>query len=117
MGVGRGRFASAVNQRANRHDVMQRVEKDLPKILSTLDQSELAVSVTISPTGNVDCEENILMTLIFSIFEPQKLGVIDYHGPHRNYNRERLAAVNLTIESSDQRSRQSALYNYNNKYA
>jgi hypothetical protein len=44
------------------------------------------------------------------------LGVIDYHGPYRNYNRERFARINLTIESEN-RLKQHALYNYTNKYA
>jgi hypothetical protein len=42
---------------------------------------------------------------------------VDYHGPNRNYNRERLSNINLTIESSEDRLRQHALYNYANKYA
>lgn len=42
--------------------------------------------------------------------------MIDYHGAHRNYSREKLGNVSLTIESSEQRLKQHALYNYANKY-
>ena len=54
---------------------------------------------------------------MFRTYLPQDVGVIDYHGPNRNYSRERLGSVNLTIESSEQKLRQHALYNYANKYA
>jgi hypothetical protein len=74
-------------------------------------------SFTLVPLGAGDVKANPLLELVLSTYEPHKLGVIDYHGPHRNYNRERLGSINLTIESTEERLRQHALYNYVNKYA
>lgn len=56
------------------------------------------------------------MELLFSIYRPRDLGVIDYHGAHRQYTREQVGGINLDIDSSAQRLRQHALYNYANKY-
>ena len=79
-----------------------------------------SLSLTANQRANraeVDVTKSFLAELMFSIYKPQELGVIDYHGPHRTYNRELLGAVNLTIDATDERSRQHALYNYSNKYA
>ncbi|MDD9863501.1 MAG: AAA family ATPase [Gammaproteobacteria bacterium] len=58
------------------------------------------------------------LQMIFTIYMPVKIGVIDYHGPHRDYAREIFNTVNFNIEvESEQKMKQSALYNYRNKYA
>lgn len=58
-----------------------------------------------------------ILQMIFTIYMPDEIGVIDYHGPHRNYAREIFHTVNFNIEvESEQRIKQSALYNYQNKY-
>ena len=55
--------------------------------------------------------------MVFSTYDPQRLGVLDYHGANRTYNRQRLDSVNLRIDASESNQRQHALYNSTNKYA
>ena len=58
-----------------------------------------------------------ILKMIFTIYMSDQIGVIDYHGPHRNYARENFNTVNLNIEvDSENKLKQSALYNYQNKY-
>ena len=56
------------------------------------------------------------MESVFSQYAPSEIGLIDYHGPNRDYARENVGQVNLQIESSEQRFKQHTLYNYIQKY-
>lgn len=117
MGARSGRLALTANQRANREKTRERVRRELPAILAAIDRDVLVAGVTISPNGHVETIENILLELVFSTYQPRSLGVIEFHPANRNYNRERLGNVNLTIESTEQRPKQHALYNTQNKFA
>lgn len=90
---------------------------EVAELLSLLASETHEAAFEIRPTGETDGKWNPLLRLVFSTYLPQDLGIIDYHGQNRNYSRERLGSVNLTIESSEQKLRQHALYNYANKYA
>ena len=50
-------------------------------------------------------------------YEPQHVGLVNYHGSHRHYNREQVGGVNLNLKTQEEQERQSTLYNYINKYA
>lgn len=112
-----GQLGIAAKQRIYQTAVETKIPNELNALRQQLGNPTLSAKITIPPAGHVTLQENRLLELIFSLYEPQKVGVIDYHGPHRNYARGRLANVNLTMAASEQVSRQSALYNYNNKYA
>lgn len=57
-----------------------------------------------------------VMELIFSLYRPQDIGVIDYHGPNRSYMREQIGNLNLKISDANDKKSQHALYNSQNKY-
>jgi hypothetical protein len=73
--------------------------------------------IVIDPEHNVRQVPSELASFAFSTFEPSKLGIIDYHGPNRNYARENFGSVNISIQESSDRMAQSALYNSMNKYS
>ena len=41
-------------------------------------------------------EQNVILDLLFSIYQPDQIGVIDYHGPNRNYQRENITNLNMS---------------------
>jgi predicted ATPase len=108
--------ALAANQRSVRAQVESAAETEAEQLMASLDQTRLEADLLITPAGEAFLQPNMALELVFSNYLPQQLGVIDYHGAHRNYSREKLANVSLTIESSEQRLKQHALYNYANKY-
>ena len=110
-------LALATEQRANRGRIEKYVSDTLPLVHEALKSVQQEAVLTIQPHGNPQAAPNPLLELLFSTYEPQSLGIVDYHGPYRNYNRERLGSINLTIEASEERLKQHALYNYSNKYA
>ena len=77
------------------------------------------------PVINVKLEANIkgelrvssstALQLAFGFYE-ESLGIIDYHGPDRRYNREVLSNINLNIQTSRQSKKDHSLYDYMNKY-
>jgi hypothetical protein len=71
---------------------------------------------TIHPDARIDLAESRVLEIVFSLYDPQHVGIIDYHGPSRNYTREQIGGVNLDIEAAEQQLSQHALYNYANKY-
>lgn len=77
---------------------------------------------TLKAQIKTDKDHNLLIVsppkalgLVFSYYE-EHLGIIDYHGPHRNYQRERLDNINLNIQTGRQTIKDHSLYNYSNKY-
>ena len=73
--------------------------------------------VDISPTGTVSLSPNLVLQAVWSIYEPQSVGIIDYHGPQRHFSRESLGGVQLSLKTQEEGQKQSVLYNYAAKYA
>ncbi len=58
-----------------------------------------------------------VLQLIFSQYDPKNIGIIEYSGSNRTYNREQLGGINLNIQTEEQRGSQQALYNYAAKFS
>ena len=112
-----GQRSLAATQRAQQQQLDALLADCIPRLRTELDAPLLHAELQINPDGSKQVAENRLLELIFSTYQPQQLGVIDYHSPNRTYNRQRLNSVNLTIDASEAQQRQHALYNSANKYA
>lgn len=113
----RARGALAAELRSHKPQVDQRVKELLPEITAQLRKPTQQGYLEIGPHGQARTLNNILLELVFSSFYPKQIGVIDYHGSHRNYGREELGGINLSLDQEEDRFRSSSLYNYANKYA
>lgn len=71
----------------------------------------------LEPNANLRFNTDMVLTTLFSTYEPEHLGIVDYHGPQRNYVREGGGGINLNLQSTNEQRSQHALYNYNNKYS
>ncbi|MDE0152629.1 MAG: AAA family ATPase [Gammaproteobacteria bacterium] len=92
----------------------ERLKVQLKRELENLTQE---AHVTIFPEGRVSRGDNIALETIWRIYEPERVGIIDYHGSHRNYARENVAGINLSLKSHEEQQKQHTLYNYGHKYA
>jgi hypothetical protein len=109
-------FAS--NLRVHEPQVKQRVEERLDSLIRALDVAKHEGALTVSAGGeSVKTSPSLLLELTFGRYDPQHLGIVDYHGANRTYTREQVGGINLNIESSEERMRQHALYNSSNKYS
>ncbi len=82
-----------------------------------LQNSQHVGTVTVSPSGRVTINTNFVHQTIWRIYQPGRFGLLDYHGAHRNYSRERLGGVDLSLKTQEEQQKQSILYNYGSKYA
>ena len=82
-----------------------------------MQRPEVIGEVTILPNGDVAIQRSLVLESIWRIYDPQHVGLVNYHGSHRHYTREQVGGVNLNLKTQEQQERQSTLYNYVNKYA
>ncbi len=95
-------------------------EKESQEVLAELKNNTIRGELTIKP-GSQDLQIKIhrcrTLELIFSTYDPKVLGIIDYHGAHRDYSREGIKGINLSFADAQDTLMQHALYNYRNKYS
>lgn len=107
----------AAHLRAHDEEVQKYTAEAMSGFIAELDQSSVTANLTILPSGEVKSTNSRLLETLFSTYEPLHIGIIDYHGAHRQYNREQFGGINLNLDSSEQKLREHALYGYSNKYA
>ncbi len=97
-------------------DVDEKIEAETAELLKYIESPIYRGEITIKPDLSITVHPSPVLQLIFSIFEPQKIGVVEYHGAQRTYQREQLGSVNLSIDTNEQQTSQHALYNYASKF-
>ncbi len=71
----------------------------------------------IGPNLDMQTSSAPLLGLVFATYAPDHIGIIDYHGANRQYQRERFNNVRVDIAEEGDRMAQSSLYNLQNKYS
>ena len=89
----------------------------LPAFLQEIDQPKLNSTLTCHPSGQADKTPSVALELIFSLYDGKNVGIIDYHSPHRTFQREEVGGINLQIDQYQNQRQQSALYNSQAKYS
>ena len=107
-----GRLAEAVVK-----DVEATANNVAKDVSQRLEHKTHQGNVRILPTGTLRLTQNSVLQAIWSIYEPHSVGIVDYHGPQRHFERENVGNVHLNLRTQEQSQKQSALYNYANKYA
>ncbi|VVM58549.1 hypothetical protein PS682_01188 [Pseudomonas fluorescens] len=102
--------------RERQPEVNLRVQAELPDLIKELALPTIEGKVQITPEGAVSTATSRLLAVIFTNYKPREIGVIDFHGAQRHYNRENVQGINLSLEQTNHQYSQHTLYNYNNKY-
>ncbi|QKQ74599.1 AAA family ATPase [Nostoc sp. TCL240-02] len=117
---GKGGFTNAeslaMEQRIYTPIVEQHTRETVSSLINNLNQTSHIGRIKIQPDSTIDIAPSQILELVFGNYKPQHIGIIDYHGASRNYAREKINAINLSLESNEQQLRQHTLYNYTNKY-
>ena len=119
LGRNFGRWRQAVSvAEMNQYgeEVEREVQEGSAEVRQALGAESHHAGLTISPTGQIDVMEEVVLELLFQTYSPHELGVIDYHSSSRVYEREALGAVNLNLDQVTQQRRQQSLYNWREKY-
>lgn len=108
--------SAASNQRMYSKQIEEETEKHYIEFKERISTNEFRGSIQLLPNNMQGVEENIILELLFNTFNPDELGIIDYHGAHRSYQKENLQNINLRFDNNNQQYQNHALYNYTNKY-
>jgi predicted ATPase len=106
----------AVEERLHGKEEQSQAARAVQQLQQELHPPSIEGSFIIDRDLNTTNAESVALEVLFSTYLPTNLGVIDYHGPHRNYGREAVGGVNLNMDAQAS-SRNHALYNYGNKYS
>lgn len=85
-------------------------------IISELNQQLQNAELTLSPDPAMNIRPNSVLQFVFGTYDPEHIGMIDYHSANRTYHREKVGGINVNIEETSQKLAQHALYNWQNKY-
>ena len=100
---------------------MQTVKAQTTKWHAVLEKEllwrEVPGKLQISPSGDASIGTCLTLQIMFRFFVPEEMGIVDYHGSHRHYARERLRSISLKEASEEEKVKSAALYNYDAKYA
>ncbi|CAN5316314.1 hypothetical protein BH11PSE11_BH11PSE11_34850 [soil metagenome] len=114
-------FMASNSLAASMRTYQPKVESDAKamaaELVEELREPTLKAQLTIDPKGEINALRSIALEVIFSRYDPQNVGIIDYHSSTRNYGRQQIDNVNLSIDTSNNHLRQHALYNSSNKYS
>ena len=87
------------------------------RLRAELEWGSAGGALTIQPGGQAIREPSLALELLFGFFIPEHIGIIDYHGSHRKYDREQLRTIALQESDEEEKVKTGALYNYETKYA
>ena len=114
-----GRIRGIASQRILEMDreVQRRTTDRRQRLEDELSWKRAKGIVQIAPNGDAIRGDSLALQLIFGFFIPEKMGIIDYHGSHRKYEREQLRTIALQESDEEEKIKSAALYNYESKYA
>lgn len=111
------RFALLASQfRERQPEVQAKVASLVGPFHALLNQERVIGEVRVPPGKGLVITNNLVLEVVFTLYRPQHIGVIDYHGAQRHYGRELVQAVNISLSEDSPTNRQHALYNYSAKY-
>ena len=100
----------------HRNSIIAKTEEMKADIRRELAGDAIQGRVTIHTNGSLSIDPNRALTYIFSTFEPDDLGVIDFHAADRNYAYEHVTNVNINVAAKDEQWKNTAMYNLAKKY-
>jgi hypothetical protein len=110
--------ALATKYRQYGQQVSDETARRSAELRAALREPAFNIALTINADdGPLGVESNPTMELVFQTFDPDHLGIIDYHSASRSYQREAVGGVNLDSASIEAQRRQQSLYNWQQKYS
>lgn len=106
----------AAQFREREPEVRDRVKSELESLKLELAKPQIIGKVSVPVGEGIRLDPSSVLSVVFTTYRPQEIGVLDYHGAQRHYGRELVQAINISLDQLSQNQRQHALYNYSNKY-
>lgn len=97
-------------------EVAQRCTDTAAKLQSEVAKATHSLSLTLFPTGQLLTSPSLVAKVIFQTYDPEHLGIIDFHSASRTYAREAIGGINLDVKALETQRRTQTLYNWQAKY-
>ena len=110
------RFGVATQFREFGPRVASELGPRVEQLRAELEQPHDKLRIELQPRTGLNVQANPIMELVFQTFDPQHIGIIDYHSASRNYQREALGGVDLNIRNLESQRANQSLYNWQSKY-
>ncbi|SFD57726.1 AAA family ATPase [Klenkia taihuensis] len=85
-------------------------------VRSQFTSRDQSLSLTILPSGEMYLNNSKPVEVAFQSYQPDHLGVIEYHSASRAYTRQDVGGIDLNVRNFQDQRRQQALYNWQAKY-
>lgn len=103
--------------RVRKDGILQQVQANLRILANEENLRALTGTVAVGIDGSININAPLALKIVLSTFVPTEVGFIDYYGPQRNFGRENVQNLSLTVDQQVNYNRQnSTLYNHNQKY-
>lgn len=86
------------------------------KLKKELENEFYTAEIKLALDGTYDLAPSEVIKTVFSTYNPENLGVIDFHSATRGYGRERINTLQLQLQNDSEQQGQFSLYNTQNKY-
>jgi ABC-type iron transport system FetAB ATPase subunit len=83
---------------------------------SVLTSTSHQLRVELRGDSSFDLAPCMPAQLVFQTYDPDNLGIIEYHSASRTYARQGVGGINLDVKAFDDQRRQQGLYNWQGKY-
>ncbi|MGH3430265.1 MAG: hypothetical protein ACRD3Q_20160, partial [Terriglobales bacterium] len=96
------------------------VKEEITKIGRDVEQAlgsdAQTLGLEIMSDGRIKLVDNRPTEVAFQAYQPEHLGIIEYHSASRSYTRHEVAGINLDARQFADQRRQQTLYNWQAKY-
>lgn len=110
------RITFATQLRSHQQELQNAVARLSTDVRAALTSPRQRVALTILPTGEMSIAECKPAEVAFQAYEPEHLGVIEYHSASRTYARQQVGGITLDTRAFEDQRRQQRLYNWQTKY-
>ncbi len=110
------RMAVAIQLRQYQVELIAATSRLAEEVRAALINPIHRLALTIMPSGEIRIEECKPAEAAFQAYEPDELGVIEYHSASRAYTRQDVGGINLDTRAFEDQRRQHGLYNAQAKY-
>ncbi|MBI5104182.1 MAG: AAA family ATPase [Solirubrobacterales bacterium] len=85
-------------------------------LVQALEEDTHELSVEVRADGSLNVQHCPPAFVSFRAYEPEDLGIIEYHSASRTYTRQPVQGINLDPQSFEDQRRTQSLYNWQGKY-
>lgn len=110
------RMAVATQLRENREQLTRVTAAFAADVRNALANKVHVLSLEILPSGEMRTSDCKPAEAAFQAYQPDFLGIIEYHSASRSYARQQVGQINLDTRAFEDQQRQHRLYNWQSKY-